>query len=272
MTSSIYELYGEIWGETDPQVEFDVRQSLAPRNPNLLFELFASLGITPDETVLDVGCREGVHAIELARRFNCLVIAVDPVPLHVEKAKSLVSKGGLEHLIKIKPGRIEALPIDDASVDYVWCRDMLIHVDLPKGLAECFRALRPGGRVLIYNVFATPLCEQKEAKRMFKALSIVPANMSEKYFEKTARDTGFKILSKDKIDSEWCEASTEIGSRNLLDILLFATRMRRAKEQLIRKYGKNRYEANYALCLWELYPMLGKLCPAIYVLKKPLKG
>jgi ubiquinone/menaquinone biosynthesis C-methylase UbiE len=272
MTSSIYELYGEIWGEIDHEVEFDVRQSLNPRNPNLLFEMFADLGVSSNSTVLDVGCREGIYAAEIARRFSCPVIAIDPVPLHIENTKRFVAKVELEDRIDVKTGGIEALPLDDESIDYVWCRDVLIHVDLPKGLAECFRVLKPGGIILIYNVFATPLCERKEAARLFKALSIVPENMSEKYFERIAQDSGFEILNKDKIDSEWHEASIEVGANVMLDILLFATRLRRAKEQLILKYGKNRYEANYGVCLWELYPMLGKLCPMIYVLKKPSKS
>ena len=270
MTSSIFELYGKIWGEIDHELEFDVRQSLNPRNPNLLFELFGNLGITPNATVLEVGCRYGLYAIELARRYNCHVIAVDPIPLHIEETERHISNVGLGQQVKVKLGRIETLPLDDTSIDYVWCRDMLFHVDLPKGFAECFRVLHPGGTMLIYHTFTTPLCERKEANRLCKALSFVLENMSEKYFERTAQNVGFEIIIKDRIDSEWCEASIEVGNKRLLEYLLYVTRMRRAKKRLVQKYGKNHYEANYASCLLEIYPMLGKLCPAIYLLKKPL--
>jgi SAM-dependent methyltransferase len=198
------------------------------------------------------------------------VLAIDPIPLHIAEAERHISNVGLEQQVKVKVGRIEALPVDAASIDNVWCRDVLYHVDLPKGLAECFRVLRPGGSMLIYHTFTTPSSEPKETDRLCKALSFVPENMSEEYFESTARDAGFDITTKDRVDSEWPEAAVEIGDKRLLEHLLFAARMRRAKERLVKKYGENRYEANYANCLWEIYPMLGKLCPAIYLLKKPL--
>ena len=238
MTTSIYELYGEIWGKIDHELEYDVRQSLNPRNPNLLFEIFGNLGIMPSSTVLDAGCRYGLYAIELARKYNCQVIGVDPIPLHIEEAQRHISNIGFEQQVKVKAGRIETLPLDDNSIDYVWCRDMLYHVDLPKGFAECLRMLHPGGTMLIYHTFTTPLCERKEANRLCNALSFVPENMLEKYFERTAQNVGFDIIIKDRIESEWCEASIEVGNKRLLEYLLYAARMRRSKKRLIQKYGK----------------------------------
>jgi ubiquinone/menaquinone biosynthesis C-methylase UbiE len=47
---------------------------------------------------------------------------------------------------------IESLPLEDGSVAHVWCRDVLNHVRLREALSECFRALRLGGRMLVYQL------------------------------------------------------------------------------------------------------------------------
>jgi ubiquinone/menaquinone biosynthesis C-methylase UbiE len=269
MTTSIDELYGEVWGVDNSGLVADLTRSLNPRNPALLYEMFESLRVKPGARVLDVGCRDASHAVELARKFGCRVIAIDPIPLHLEKAKKLVSNVGLASQVEVKAGRIEALPLGDASVDHIWCRDMLLHVDLPQSFTECFRVLRPAGRMLIYHVFATGLCEPVEAERLSKALSFVPESMSENYFETAAQEVGFEIMSKEILDSEWREAEIEVGDQSLLNHLLYLARMRRAKAILIEKYGEVRYEVNYAGWLLGVYQMLGKLCPTVYVLGKP---
>ncbi|MDP3195209.1 methyltransferase domain-containing protein [Tabrizicola sp.] len=50
---------------------------------------------------------------------------------------------------------IEALEIEDSSFDLIIAHQILEHVDHHKALAECFRCLRPGGRMVV----TTPLIE-----------------------------------------------------------------------------------------------------------------
>lgn len=53
---------------------------------------------------------------------------------------------------------IEALALDDASFDLIVAHQILEHVDHVKALAECFRVLRPGGRLVV----TTPVIEAWE--------------------------------------------------------------------------------------------------------------
>lgn len=50
---------------------------------------------------------------------------------------------------------IEALELDDASFDLIIAHQILEHVDHLKALAECFRVLTPGGRLVV----TTPVIE-----------------------------------------------------------------------------------------------------------------
>ena len=63
------------------------------------------------------------------------------------------------------------------SVDLVWCRDVLVHVEaLDRAYAEFRRILRNDGRVLVYQWFGTERLEPREAEWLWNAMRVVPAN------------------------------------------------------------------------------------------------
>lgn len=265
---TVEELYGELWAE-DEALSAELDRSLDPRPAESLYDAFAALGVRESDVVLDVGCRYGAHSVELTRRFGCEVVASDVIPRHLEKAREEIAKEGLEERIRVVEAPIESLPLDDGAVDHIWCRDMLNHVRLREALVECARVLRPGGRMLAYQTFATELLEPQEAERLFSAVAIVPENMSRAYFEKLTGEAGFVIASMDEVGSEWREHWLETGDHKTVEHLLRAARLRRREEELVGRYGRASYEAALWGSIWGVYQLLGKLCPAVYVLEKP---
>jgi ubiquinone/menaquinone biosynthesis C-methylase UbiE len=265
---TVEELYGELWAE-DEAFKAEVDRSLNPRPAESLYDTFSELGVSAGDQVLDVGCRDAKHSVELVRRFGCRVIAADPIPRHVERALERVAEEGVKERVSVVEAAIESLPLEDGSADYVWCRDMLNHVRLPEALSECFRVLRPGGRMLVYQTFATDLCEPREARRLWSATAIVPENMSHSYFEQNTAAAGFEITAVDEIDSEWRESWLEAGDLHTVDLLLRAARLRRRETELVAQYGRDRYEAALGGAMWGVYQLLGKLCPTVYLLEKP---
>ena len=264
---TVEELYGELWARDDA-LTAELDRSLDPRPAESLYDAFAGFGVREGDVVLDVGCRDGAHSVELARRFGCEVVACDLIPHHVQKARQRISKEGLEGPIRIVEASIESLPLADETVDHVWCRDMLNHVRLHEALTECARVLKPAGRMLVYQTFATDLLEPREAERLFAAVAIVPENMSRSHFEASARNAGFEIASVDEINSEWREHWLETGDRKTVDHLLRAARLRRREAEFVERYGRASYEAALGGSIWGVYQLLGKLCPTVYVLAR----
>jgi ubiquinone/menaquinone biosynthesis C-methylase UbiE/DNA-binding transcriptional ArsR family regulator len=97
----------------------------------------------------DFGCGTGQVSASLAP-FVEQVIAVDASPEMLQAAKQRLS--GFDN-IALRRGELEALPVEDGSVDLATLMLVLHHVPEPeKAIAEVARALKPGGRALIVDM------------------------------------------------------------------------------------------------------------------------
>lgn len=269
--SGVHKLYGEIWAQVDAEFDAEISRSRQPRSPEVLFDYAASLDIDAGALVLDIGSRDAIHAIEMASRFDWRVIAADPVPVHADLARECLQRADPEVAARIdlSDAAIEHLPFGDASFDLIWARDMLNHVALRLGLKESFRVLKPGGAMLVFQTFATPLLEPGEARRLYENHSIFPENMDPEHLEEVAQAVGFVVETQDVVSSEWREYGNESGKEDAGQDLLTIARMHRAEHELVSTYGRPRYEATIASKLWNVYLLLGKLSSSIYIFRKP---
>jgi len=244
-------------------------ESLGPRGPEMLFDLFAKLEVPSGALVMDLGGEDALDAVQLALRFDCRVLMINALGGGLDHAADRIREHGLRDRIMTDLGQAEALPVGSEDVDFIWCRDLFNRVDLARSMTECFRVLRPGGGMLVYQSFATELLEPIEARRMYDAMGLIGESMSTESFERAVRQAKLKIVGIDPIQSEWRELWLEGGDQDLIQDMLRVARMRRTREQLITRYGKGRYEAIYNSSLWGIYQMLGKLAPTAYLLTKP---
>jgi SAM-dependent methyltransferase len=256
---------------SDEAVEAALSRSLNPRSPDLLFERLAALGASPQHTVLDIGCRDGRHSCEIAKRIGSRVIGIDPVDQHMRDAQVLLAEKGVGLRVEVLKGTIGAIPVPDHSIDYIWCRDVLTHVeDLAGGFAECVRVLRPGGQMLTFTTFGTALLEPGDRARLCPPLAAVERNLSVDTIEAAATQAGLEIIERDWLGSEWREWREEAGDRRTSQQLLQCAHMLRDRERLISEIGHIRYEMELANALWGIYTMIGKLSPAVHVFRAPV--
>jgi SAM-dependent methyltransferase len=262
--TSVQELYGEFWAGENP-LDLELERSLDPRGTEWLFAAFASLGPQRGQLVVDVGARDAGHTIRLVREHGLRAIALDPVPVHVELAEQAVAEAGLGNEVDVVRAGIEAMPIADGVADWIWCRDVLVHVDLAQGFAECARVLRPGGRVLAYVTCATESLEPREGKELFDALAILPESVEPNAVENRATAAGLTLVSNTPLAGEWRERMIEDEAWDPGSDLLRLSRLHRREAELLERYGPARVSAYAAGRRWGIYQLLGKLCPTIYV-------
>ena len=262
---TVEEMYGEWDIEWEDAVALADR-SLQPRPRTSMYDTFGNLGVGEGDYVLDIGGRDGAQALDLAARFGCRVLSVDPVQANVDWAADDIAQHEHGHLVESKLGAINAVPALDGTFDAIFSRDMLGHVeDLAGALAECRRVLKPGGAIVIHDVFATPHLEPRESARLCFDLAQVEERLDVELFERTVGDAGFAIELVDRVGSEWLESllEGEDGERRLLR----AARLHRRHDHFVDAMGEVPFRVFRANNLWTIYRMIGKLEDRVYVIR-----
>lgn len=262
---TVQELY-ELWaGEAYANLKQALGRSLEPRGNDSLFETFARLGPEPGQLVVDIGSRDGRAAIRLVREHGVRAVALDPIPLHCERARQAVAEAGLDDEIEVVEAVIEDLPFDDAAVDWIWCRDVLAHVDVEAGLAECARVLRPGSAMVAYVTLATERLEPRETAELLAAGAVRSGGFSSAAIEEAAAEAGLMLHSIERIGPEWRERMIEDGDWDAAGSLLALARLERRRPELVERYGTVAVDVARNGFLWGVHQMLGKLEPTVYV-------
>jgi len=114
----------------------------------------ALAAMQPGETVLDLGSGAGFDCFLAAGKVGPTghVIGVDMTDPMLEKARANAAKAGLSN-VEFRKGDIEALPVDDASIDVVISNCVLNLVpDKDRAFREVHRVLRRGGRLAVSDM------------------------------------------------------------------------------------------------------------------------
>ena len=156
----------------------------------------AALELQTGETVLDLGSGAGVDVFLAARQVGRegRAIGVDMTPEMIERARSAAASGGFSQ-VEFRQGRLEELPVEDASIDAV-TSNCVINLVPDKGrvFGEVARVLRPGGRLVISDiVLERRLPEAIEGDLLAYVGCVAGAMQREAYFQALA-DAGLGEL------------------------------------------------------------------------------
>jgi SAM-dependent methyltransferase len=263
----------DVFARIEPGFRSALDESLAPRGPDMLYDLVEAMHLPGGAVAVDVGCGDGRHSFRLADRFPLTVIGVDPVRGNIEQAareQDEVERTRPEFARRLSfvVGTAEALPLDAATAGLVWCRDVMVHVrGLDRAFAEFRRVLRPGGRALTYQMYATDRLEPREAAWLFGKLGVAASSMDAAIMESAISAAGLRIDERIVIGTEWGEWTQEqsgAGGRRLLHV----ARLLRDPDLYVARFGRAAYDLMLGDCFWNLYGMIGKLERRTYVLSK----
>lgn len=135
-------------GSNDAKVEWEYREG--PTFLNILRE-HVGADFLDGKEVLDAGCGWGGKAIYYAE--NTLLKSITGIDLPgvyvPEASENFARRKGVSNS-SFLAGNVEAMPFASNRFDILIMEDVMEHVTSPEAvLQECFRVLKPGGRILV---------------------------------------------------------------------------------------------------------------------------
>lgn len=117
--------------------------------------LVDSAGTGADDTVLDVACGPGLVAVAFARAARH-VTGIDLTPAMLDSGRRLAAEQGVDN-VTFQLGDVLPLPFADGAFSIVVSRFAFHHFPDPAAvLVEMRRVCRPGGRVVVADLTASP--------------------------------------------------------------------------------------------------------------------
>jgi ubiquinone/menaquinone biosynthesis C-methylase UbiE len=174
--------------------------------------------------VLEVGCGSGIDAVEFARH-GAIVTATDITDNAVELTRALAREAGVEITVVQAPAH--KIPHKDGTFDCVYCFGVLHHIpDVETALAEIYRVLKSGGRVMamLYHrdslLYAYSIIYWRGVKEGMLG-TLTPEQLVSRYSERNEGCPYTRAYTKDEarnLFSPWFKQITTEVHYNVLDL------------------------------------------------------
>jgi tocopherol O-methyltransferase len=234
----LIDLYEELWGEHIHHGYWDLDHPEVHRHEAQLRtvrELIAYSRIPAGAKVLDSGCGIGASSIVLAGELGCTVDGITISAEQVRRATGKAEAAGVGDKITFR--LMDAMKTDypDNTFDAIWSLESCeLMPDKEVYLAECFRVLKPGGRLVVATWCSrddqlTP-AEVRLIRKMYRDF-VTPYVLPLDHYGKLCNDLGFVEVDTvdwtDNVRDTW-KLSAEIVKPLIRNPILMA-RLIRAK-------------------------------------------
>lgn len=170
--NTIVEAFTELAPRYEDAMNRELEQFWGVSYDAFIARFLSELPIGAGDAVLDVAT--GTAQIPLALRGRVgaggHIMGLDITPAMLSRGRGHLAgdvSGATVHLVC---GSALDLPFADASYDVIVCALGTHHMDVPRMLAEMRRVLRPGGRLALADVGATPFWRSFAGRQLLRVL------------------------------------------------------------------------------------------------------
>jgi len=160
----------------------------------------ALLNLEASHHLLEACCGTGGTALYLASHYGCQVTGIDILPQAVASARHSTEQRSLSHLAHFEVyDANQKLPFDEDRFDAVLCVEAVNQLQQRGSvLAEWFRTLKPGGRLLYSDptVITGPISAEEIASQSIDHSTVfLPPGEN----ERLVAEAGFRILRREDL-------------------------------------------------------------------------
>jgi len=189
--------YYEVWGGEDIHVGLyqSDDEPISPASQRTVDHMADRLGkVAESATILDIGAGYGGAARRLVERFGCRVICLNLSEAENERNRVRNAEVGMTDHIDVIDGSFEAVPLEDESVEHVWCQDAILHSgDRERVLREVARVLKPGGKFVMTDPMKADDCPEGVLQPILERIHL-PDLGSPGFYKGKLEELGFKDL------------------------------------------------------------------------------
>ena len=163
----------ELFAPLGPTYDRYARLLSFGQDPRWRHFLVSRLPAGPDDVVLDVATGTGAVALELVRQKGCSVVGADQSPEMLAEARRRLRLAAETKRIRLVEASAQELPFEDGSFDGLTAAYLLRYLDdLPAGLAELARVLRPGATAALLDFGVPPAPLPRAAWKLYVAAAL----------------------------------------------------------------------------------------------------
>ena len=153
------------------------------------FEMIPQLPESP--YILDVGCGPGMQTIELLKRSNANVVALDIHPEMIKRVDAAAESAGVSARLETVVQDMNKMTFPASSFDVIWAEGAVYILGFEKGLRRFRELVKPGGYVAVSEAVwlkPDPPPEVVEFWREYPEIDTVDAKL------KVVESIGYDVL------------------------------------------------------------------------------
>ena len=178
------------------------------------------------EVVLDLGSGAGIDCFLAAEKVGLTgrAIGVDMTHEMIERARDNARKEGVEN-VEFRLGEIEHLPVADASVDVIVSNCVInLSPDKPQVFREAYRALKPGGRLMVSDIVLRGELPNEIQESMEQYVGCIAGASQIDVYLGAIRDAGFRdvtVVKDTSAESAFsCGEAEKLGEKGTLKLVV----------------------------------------------------
>jgi ubiquinone/menaquinone biosynthesis C-methylase UbiE len=196
---------------------FEIHKNLPREGPGCnecTQKAYSYLKELPSEpNILDIGCGPGAQTIELAKRTDGKIVALDSHVPFLEQLNHQAKREGVESKIKIIEGSMFDMPFDEETFDVIWSEGAIFIIGFKKGLREWRKFLKRDGYIVVSELSWLRNDPPKQLSQYWEAA--FPEMKSIKANIDIIKNLGYEFISQFTVPESgwWDEYYTPMGKR-----------------------------------------------------------